>query len=491
MMLMLASSGQREAALAHYQSCRRVLAGELGFEPSAETVELCKRIEAGELAPQRPLRHNLPIAPTPLLGRAAELANLVPLLAGPDCRLLTLTGPGGVGKTRLALELAWRALEDGSEVRFVELASVSEPGGVLAEIAQTLNLPEGGEPLATLKETVRDRRLLLLLDNFEQVVAAAPRVAEMLAACSGLKVLVTSREGLRLRGERVFAVSPLALPDPARLPDLETLRRLPSVALFEDRARRVQPDFLVTSENAAAVATICVHLDGLPLAVELAAERSRLFSPAALLEHLTSRLGLLNSGARDLPERHRTLRATLAWSYELLDEADKRLFRRLGVFVGGASLAAVAAICKDEPSLDTLQSLDTLLGKSLLTRTEGRDGEARFTMLETLREYALERLREAGEAAARRAHGSYYLGLAEAAEVGLRGPEQARWLARLETERDNLRAALRWALAADAELALRLAGALAWFWYLQGSFSEGDTFLEEALASGTDRAASG
>jgi predicted ATPase/class 3 adenylate cyclase/Flp pilus assembly protein TadD len=443
-----------------------------------------------EFPPLRTLEshpNNLPLQPTPLVGRERETREVADRVCTEEVRLLTLTGPGGTGKTRLALQAAADLLEEFSDgAFFVTLATITDPELVPSAIAGPLGVKESAEQhfIETLKNYLQGKELLLLLDNFEQVLKGASFVGELVATCPKLKVLATSRIPLRLYGEQEYPVPPLALPDPRVLPPLKALTQYEAVRLFVERARAVKADFEVTNENAPAVAEICARLDGLPLAIELAAARVRLLSPEAMLTRLNTRLKLLKGGPRDLPTRQQTLRGTIDWSYELLEEEEKTLFGRLSVFSGGRTLEAIEEICDPEGAFDALEGVESLLEKSLLRREEGAGGESRFVMLETVHEYAREKLQEGEEAEAiKEAHAEYFLRLTEEAEPELKGPDQLEWLERLEAEHDNLRAALSWSLGgADAELGLRLAGALWYFWSFRGYFSEGRGWLEEAIA---------
>jgi predicted ATPase/class 3 adenylate cyclase len=432
---------------------------------------------------------NLPLQSTLLIGRENEIASVCSLLRRADIRLVTLTGPGGTGKTRLALQSAAELVDDfGDGVWFINLAPISDLDLVATTIAQTLGVREtGSRPLRdSLQDYLREKQLLLLLDNFEQVVDAAPLAAELLATAPALKILVTSRIALHLSGEHEMAVPPLGLPDRTDPPSLQRLTQYEAVRLFIERAQAVNLAFEVTNTNAPAVAEICHQLDGLPLAIELAAARSKLFAPQALLVRLGNRLKLLTGGTRDLPARQQTIRNTIDWSYNLLDAAQQTLFVRLGVFVGGWTEQAAEAVCNaagDVP-IDMLDGLAALLDQSLLRQAEGADSEPRFTMLETIREYALERLEASGEVAAlRRHHAAYYLGLAEQAEPELDGEQQRVWLTRLRQDYDNLRAALGWIIEQDAaELGVRLVDALDNFWFLAGYISEGRRWATALVA---------
>ncbi len=441
--------------------------------------------------------NNLPIQPTPFIGREKEVAAVGQLLRRPGVRLVTLTGPGGVGKTRLGLHVAAELSDlftDG--VFVVALAPVSQPAQVTSAIAQTLAIGEASDqPLfPLLQAALKEKQLLLLLDNFEQVVEAAVVVAELLVACPKLKVLVTSRMGLHVRAEHEFAVPPLSLPNLKHLPNLSALSQYEAVALFIERALATRPDFQVTNANAPTVAAICSRLDGLPLAIELAAPRVKHFSPQTLLSRLEQGLSVLSGGARDLPSRQQTLRGAIAWSYELLSPDEQHLFRRLAVFVDGWNWQAAEDVCMAAGGLqeDVLEGLASLVDKSLLRQEEQAEGETRFWMLQTLREFGLERLNGAGELeATHQVHAQYYLRYAEEAEPYLRETGQVRWFNRLEQEHENLRAALSWLLERalmgeekgkqQAEQALRLCAALYWFWYIRGYFREGQNFLEQAL----------
>jgi len=450
-------------------------------------------------------RTNLPAQPTPLIGREHDVAAVCALLRRTDVRLVTLSGPGGTGKTRLALQVTAELIEDFSDgLYFVDLAPIHDSSLVTTAIATTLGVREsGGQPLLErLKGYLHYKRLVLLLDNFEHLLDAAALVAVLLAATSHLKVLVTSRERLHLRGEQEVAVLPLAVPDPAHLPALDQLSQYAAVALFIQCAQESQPAFQVTNASAGAVAQICVQLDGLPLAIELAAARLKLFRPEALLTRLSNRLALLTGGPRDLPARQQTMRNTITWSYDLLSDAEQTLFRRLGVFVGGCTLEAAEAVCEasdlrleawigaqtsilNPQASSLIDRLASLVDKSLLRREEGIAGEPRFTMLEIIREYALERLTECGEApAAQQAHASFYQDIAERVAPLLHGPEQIAWLDRLDEEHANLRIALAWTFSSQSHVALgmRLAAALLWFWIQRNHFSEGYTWLQRAAA---------
>jgi predicted ATPase/DNA-binding CsgD family transcriptional regulator len=459
-------------------------------EQPAETEPLVDRLEA------RP--HNLPAQLTSLIGREHERQAVCTLLRRLEVRLVTLTGPGGVGKTRLGLQVATDLLDDFVDgVFFVSLAASSDSDLVAATIARALGIKETGERslFDLLLASLQDKHLLLLLDNFEQVLAAAPRLSDLLAECPHLKMLVTSRAVLHVRGEHEFPVPPLALPDLTDLPESDALSQYAAVALFLQRARAARPDFQTTATTMQAIAEICVRLDGLPLAIELAAARIKLLPPQALLTRLERPLEVLTSGAWDVPARQQTLRSTIAWSYDLLDVEEQRLFRRLSVFIGGCTLGTIESLYGTfrEGAFQVLDGVASLIDKSLLQQTEQEGEEPRLLMLETIREYGLEVLAESLEMeSTRRAHALYYLRLAERAEVEVGGPQQAAWLERLEREHDNLRAALQWSLEQvgdeeapegkrSMEVALRLGGALRGFWIVHGHISEGRTILERAL----------
>jgi non-specific serine/threonine protein kinase len=436
----------------------------------------------------------LPVPLTSFVGREREIAAVVDLLRDDGVRLLTLTGTGGVGKTRLALRVAQDVVSEFADgVAFVDLAPLRDPDRVLPAVARAVGVPEAGDrPVGErLAAALAGRTLLLLLDSVEQVGVAAPTVADLLAACPGLVVLATGRGALRVGGEQEFPVPPLALPDPVRLPPLPELAAGEAVALFVERAAAVRPGFALTAENAAAVAEICRRLDGLPLAIELAAARAKVLSPQALLARLEHRLALLTGGARDAPARQRTLRDAIAWSYGLLTTEDQALFRWLSVFVGGCTLAAAEAVAGGAGVGDVLDGVSSLVDKGLLHVVDHPDQETRFAMLETIRVYALEQLVDSGEeAAARDAHLAYCLELAERAEPELTGADQVIWLNRLEAEHHNLRVALAWALdAGRLTEGLCLAGALLRYWEHHSHYSEEGKWLELALARASEEPA--
>jgi predicted ATPase/class 3 adenylate cyclase len=477
--------------------------------------------------------NNLPLQPTPLVGREKEVADLGRMLGRGEVRLITLTGPGGTGKTRLGLQLASELLDDYQNgAWFVDLSPLMDSGLVLPTIASVLGVTEagGGQSIIdTLVEHLKGKTTLLMLDNFEQVMGAAKEVSALIAACPNLKVLATSRIPLHIRGEKEYLVPPLSTPDMRHLhhlPPLERLTQYGAVRLFIERATDVKPDFEVTNDNAPAVAEICVRLDGLPLAIELAAARVKMLPPHVLLARLSSRLKLLIGGAKDLPERQQTLHAAIEWSYDLLSEGEKQLFWRMAPFNGGRTLEALEAVCNYDGRYDgqlredVLEGVQSLLDKSLLQQREDH-GEPRFWMLETIHEYAREKLAESGEAAVlRRAHALYFMKLAEQAEPHLMGKDQQEWFDRLEEEYDNIRAALYWARESksgeerqrrmererameteaglgvaededrqveasqavpEVEVGLRIAGGIGRFWNVRGYYSEGREQLRALL----------
>jgi predicted ATPase/transcriptional regulator with XRE-family HTH domain len=428
----------------------------------------------------------LPALLTPLIGREHEVATIVAGLASDELRLLTLTGPAGVGKTSVALAAA-HALRDSfaDGVCFVSLAPLGESDRVAPEIARALGLREENGPFnaRVLREYLCDRRTLLVLDNFERLLVAAPLLTDLLVDCPGLAMLVTSRAPLRLSGERELPILPLALPNSTELVSEQGVLCFGAVALFVARARAVSPDFALTSDNAELVAEICRRLDGLPLAIELAAPRIKLLPPQALLEQLECRLALLTNGARDLPGRHQSLRAALDWSHDLLGTAERALFRRLAVFAGGGSLEAARVVGFGGAAV--LDALSALSDHGLV-RPQLWAGGAGFGLLETMNEYGLELLAESGEEEATRlAHIEFYLALADEAREGLRGAEGAIWLGRLTAELDNFLAALQWARdSGEIALGLRLAGTLAPFWTIRGHLGTGRRWLEALLTAG-------
>jgi predicted ATPase/class 3 adenylate cyclase len=428
--------------------------------------------------------NNLPTQMTRFVGRQRELAEVRRHLE--HTRLLTLTGPGGTGKTRLALQAAAELIEQfPGGVYFIPLAPISDSDLFPSTLASVLGIREAtGRPLFDhVLDQVRDRRLLLVIDNFEQLLPAAPLIGQLLKNAPAIKIIVTSRAALHVYGEQEFPVPPMRLPDPKRLPSIEALSQFEAVALFIDRALAAKPDFAVTNESAPAVAGITARLDGLPLAIELAATRVKVLTPEAILSRLERRL-TLGGGARDLPARQQTLRDAIAWSYDLLDAPTKKLMARLAVFVGGCALEEAEAVCGPaaELGVDVLDGLAALIDQSLL-RQETEHGDARFVMFETIRDFALERLEASGEGdELRRRHAGTYMTLAELAEPHLTGPRQSQWLDRLEREHDNVRAAITWALTrTDADVALRMGAALWRFWQMRGHLQEARDRLTRIL----------
>jgi predicted ATPase/DNA-binding XRE family transcriptional regulator len=447
-------------------------------------------LAGSEAAPWRATRSrqtNLPATLTTLIGREKDKADLLALVTEPRSRvrLLTLTGAPGIGKTRLALEVASALVEHFDDgVYLVGLAPISDPDLVLPTIAQTLSVQiTGGEPVErALQRHLESKHILLVLDNFEQVLDATPALIGLLEGCPWLKVLVTSREALHVRGERRVPLMPLPVPQSRDDYDPASMAENPSVALFVERAQSVRPDFSLTPENSRDVALVCARLEGLPLALEIAAARVALFTPQYILSTLERRLHALEGGPRDLPERQRALRNTIAWSYSLLSVGEQRVFNKLAAFVGGCTLEGAEAVC-GEAGVQPLDALLSLARKSLLSVNEG-SGEARFVMLEMIGEYAYERLVETGESAqAQQRHAVYYLDLVERAEPELRGRRQLAWLGKLDAEHGNIRTALAWSLKTHSvEIGLRLIGALRWFWTQRSHYMEGLRWGRSVLA---------
>ncbi len=483
-MLALYRCDRQADALEVYREARETLAEDLGLDPSPALQELERAIlrqDPSLAAPEAPTRSTqpLPVPPTPLLGRRLELAAVGALFRDEGARLVTLTGAGGTGKTRLGLAVANELepeLRDGA--LFVSLAPVSDPELLVPTIAEALDVREGERDLAEgVIEHLREKRMLLVLDNFEQILSAAPFVGDLLAAAPRLWILATSRAPLRLAAEREYPVPPFETPD-AGLP-FEALVKTDAVRLFAARAQAVDPGFELDTASAPEVARVCSRLDGLPLAIELAAARAKLLAPGEILERLEREPNLLPSGPRDAPARQRTLAATIHWSYDLLGPEERLAFMRLGVFVGGCTLEAAEGVCDV-----TLESLGALVDNNLLRRRDSR-----FTMLETVRHFAVERLAESGPAAVRRRHAEWLTELAETmAEQTTAGENATAWLDRIQPEHDNIRAALTWSLEEAPELALRLASSLRLFWEVRGHATEGARWLEQALPRGTDSA---
>jgi predicted ATPase/DNA-binding SARP family transcriptional activator len=516
---------QRSEALRQYQECVRILEHELGVPPLDETTHLYEHIRAqkeflppeGDAAPvltpptglaatsRKP--NNLPVQLTSFVGRSAELAAVREDISRPEVHLLTLTGPGGVGKTRLSLEVASLLLDQFADgVFFVALASIRDPALVGLTIAHTLGVRESQNklPEEALKDYLRDRQLLLVLDNFEHLTPAAPLVTELLSVAPRVKILVTSRTLLHVYGEHLHPVLPMILPRRERAAKPAGLADTEAVQLFVERARAVKTDFAFTQENHRTLIEICARLDGLPLAIELAAARVRQISPQVMLSQWAEKTGVsplqtLTGGPRDLPTRHKTLRNAITWSYDLLDESEKAVFRRVGVFEGGWTAEAGEKIIAESlyvshdpiSILSPVSSLEgiheSLVEKNLIQQSKVGD-ETRLSMLETIHEYALERLVECGEVdVLRRRHAEFFLALAEIAKMNLYGSQQVVWMNRLEQEYENLRAALKWAVDfKEAQIALRLGSALGKFWYIHDPiyWSEGRKWLERALDLG-------
>ncbi len=439
---------------------------------------------------------NLPVQATPLVGREADVKAVSELILQPAVRLVTLLGPGGTGKTRLSIQVAAELIDRFAHgAMFVALAAIDDPGLVVSTIAQTLGVKESGsEPLIEqLKAFLKPRQMLLVMDNFEQVLDAAPDLAKLLQAAPGLKIITSSRSALKVYGEREYPLAPLGLPDLRRrkIPTAELLAA-PAVALFVERAQATKPDFALTDENARAVAEICVKLDGLPLAIELAAARIKLLPPKSMLDKLSSRLKLLTGGSRDRTARQQTLRGAIDWSYELMTAEERALFARLSIFTGGCSLEAAEAVCNvaGESDLDIFDGVSSLVDKSLLRQIETAEGDPRFVMLETIREYADERLTaESLCDAIGRQHAGYFLSLAEEGAAKLTGPEQVAWLDRFELEHDNLRSSMTFLLRSlDPDTALRLSSSLWRFWWMHGHLHEGREWLEVTIAACSNNA---
>jgi RNA polymerase sigma factor (TIGR02999 family) len=497
----VATTALAKSQQARYASIDEMAADLRRIKQDLEFSEALRRRAGGDSPSEPPLHrteaqgaratsraHNLSTELRSIVGRDAELQALDALLRDQDVPLVTMTGPGGTGKTRLAQHAARGVLPHFADgVFFVALAPINDHQMVLSAIAQTLGIIESSARTYAegLQQYLHDKHLLLIVDNFEHVMPAASALGALLAAAPRVKVLVTSRAALHVSGEREFTVPPLALPAVGESPTAERLLQCGAAILFVQRVLLVKPQFSVTSENAGTIAEICRRLDGLPLALELAAARTRLLSLDELLARLANPLALLKGGARDLPPRQQTMRATIAWSYDLLNADERTLFNRHAVFFGGATMAAAEAVCGaiGDREVAVLDGLEALVDESLVLKKEAADGSYRFLTLETIREYALEHLEASGEAdAARRRHATFFAELAEAAEPHLMSTGREPWLRRLDAEHNNLRAALAWTVSADAELGLRLAGALRWFWYYRGHFGEGYHWATQLLA---------
>ena len=435
-------------------------------------------------------RHNLPVQITTFIGRENAIDELTSLLA--EVHLLTLTGPGGVGKTRLALQIATAVVDDFSDgVFLVDLAAINQPELLAKTSANAIGVMESPDHNIkdTLEEYFQRSRMLLLLDNFEHIIEAAPFIGEILSSAPNLRIMVTSREALRIYGEREYLVHPLNLPKLNGTESVIEFSQVEAVALFLQRVQTAKSDFEITDEDIPTIAEICRRLDGLPLAIELAAARIRLFTPGALLAHMGGRFTALHNDRRGQPARHRTLASAIRWSYDLLDDSDKKLFARLSVFQGGRSIEAVEAVCVADLSIDVLDGLESLLNKNLLHLEEGPEGEPRFVMLETIHEFARDQLDNMGETAqVRSRHAEFFTRLAERADPYTRGgPDQMRWLRRLEAEHDNLRTAYAWSNPdEELDLALRLVGALGFFWWRLGLYAEGLQWTTWAMDKSAD-----